>query len=154
MVPKDQLASAKGYGFSFDSKKVAMGPAFLNMRLMCVCLGRAIRRHLDFNPDNCNFLDEKKKSKQGLVISSPKVDLTDSSGSVPSAFSYNLKEQLKIKDMKGIAEEEYDEDFERSIGQTSISPKMFEVPKDIQPKRKSEAFQLPPINQAKPSSPK
>jgi hypothetical protein len=43
---KDEKIEARNYGHSFGSKKVAMGPGFVNMRYMCHCLGRAIMRHL------------------------------------------------------------------------------------------------------------
>jgi hypothetical protein len=39
---------AKDYGYSFGSKKVEMAPGFVNLRFMCHCLAKAIKRHLDF----------------------------------------------------------------------------------------------------------
>ena len=58
---------------------------------MCLCLARAIKRHIDFNPNDCNFLDEKKEKKQKID------ELEESGDSVPSNFTYNLKRDLKIR---------------------------------------------------------
>jgi hypothetical protein len=44
-----------------NSKKVAQGPTFFNLRIMCHCLGRAMRRHCDFSKDTNWFLDEIKE---------------------------------------------------------------------------------------------
>lgn len=44
-------------GYSFDSKKMAMGPAFFNLRLICDCLGRALRRHIEYSQGVFWFLD-------------------------------------------------------------------------------------------------
>lgn len=48
LSPGSQMA-AKMYGHSFNSKKVSQGPTFFNLRLMCVCVGRAIFRHIEFS---------------------------------------------------------------------------------------------------------
>ena len=37
------------YGYSFNSKWVAQGPTFFNLRIMCMCLGKAMKRHIDFS---------------------------------------------------------------------------------------------------------
>jgi len=56
------------FGHSFDSKKMAMGPAFFNLRLICDCLGRAIRRHIDYSQGIHWFLDELKEAKKERKI--------------------------------------------------------------------------------------
>jgi hypothetical protein len=46
------------YGYSFGSKKVNMGPAFLDLKVMCKALGRAIMKHLQFSKGSYLFLDD------------------------------------------------------------------------------------------------
>lgn len=45
----DEKKKAKDYGHSFGSKKVEMAPGFVNLRFMCHCLAKGIKRHLDFS---------------------------------------------------------------------------------------------------------
>ena len=71
---------AKDYGFSFGSKKVAMGPGFINLRFMCHCLARAIKRHIDFSKGEHWFL-------QDLQAEADNIDLE---------FSYQLPADLKL----------------------------------------------------------
>lgn len=40
------------------SKKVAQGPGYVNLRFMCYCLAKAIKKHMDFNPTNAHFLHD------------------------------------------------------------------------------------------------
>ena len=49
MIDKYLKNKAINYGYSFNSKKVAMGPTYFNIRIICECLGRAIRKHIDFS---------------------------------------------------------------------------------------------------------
>ena len=49
LLSKDLKNEAFNAGYSFNSKKMAMGPAFFNLRIMCDCLGMAIKRHIDFS---------------------------------------------------------------------------------------------------------
>ena len=35
-----------------------MGPSFFNLRLICDCIGRALRRHIDYSHSEFWFLDE------------------------------------------------------------------------------------------------
>lgn len=49
MLEECEKQALKNFGYSFNSKKMAMGPAFFNLRLICDCLGRALRRHLDYS---------------------------------------------------------------------------------------------------------
>ena len=49
---------------SFNSKKMAMGPAFFNVRIICECLGKAIKRHIIFSQNKYWFLDELNKAKK------------------------------------------------------------------------------------------
>jgi len=69
LLGKDDKAEAMNYGYSFNSKKVAQGPTFFNLRIMCHCLGKALKRHIEFSkgpggkpqhePETiCWFLDE------------------------------------------------------------------------------------------------
>ena len=58
LLEKTEMKEARDYGFSFHSKKVSMGPAFLNLRFMCHCLARAIKMHLDFNDSNALFMQD------------------------------------------------------------------------------------------------
>ena len=58
LLDKVEKAGARDYGFSFGSKKVAMGPGFMNLRFMCHCLARAIKRHLEFSKGIHWFLQD------------------------------------------------------------------------------------------------
>ena len=49
---------AREYGFSFASKKVGQAPSVVNLRFMCHCLARAVKKHLDFNPNDEHFLQD------------------------------------------------------------------------------------------------
>ena len=49
LIDKTDKLNAKEYGYSFGSKKVAMGPGFVNLRFLCHCLARAIKRHIEFS---------------------------------------------------------------------------------------------------------
>jgi hypothetical protein len=64
LLSPDQRNEAMDYGFSFNSKKMAMGPAFFNVRIICDCLGKALRRHIDFSQNEFWFLDELHKAKK------------------------------------------------------------------------------------------
>lgn len=67
------------YGFSFGSKKVSMGPAFLNLKAMCFCLAKAILRHLEFSRGTFLFLEDLRKQEEEAV-----------------EFSYKFNSNLKI----------------------------------------------------------
>ena len=58
LLDKQDKIDARDYGYSFGSKKVAMGPGFINLRFMCHCLARAIKRHLDFSRGEHWFLQD------------------------------------------------------------------------------------------------
>lgn len=49
LIDMDEKKKAKDYGHSFGSKKVEMAPGFVNLRFMCHCLAKGIKRHLDFS---------------------------------------------------------------------------------------------------------
>jgi len=49
---------AVSHGYSFGSKKVNMGPAFLDLKVVCQCLARAIMRHLQFSKGIYMFLED------------------------------------------------------------------------------------------------
>ena len=63
LVSPDRKKEAMKYGYSFNSKKVAQGPTFFNLRLMCQYLGIAIKRHIDFSRNTYWFLDELNEVK-------------------------------------------------------------------------------------------
>jgi len=96
-----------------------MGPAFFNMRIICDCLGKAIRRHIDFSEGEYWFLDDKKEAKKEIKHQMQNLDLADSADSGITQFSYQFKEELKIKE-KSDKNKEDENDFERSIDQTSF----------------------------------
>lgn len=58
LLDKSEKLEAQEYGHSFGSKKVAMGPGFMNLRFMCHCLARAIKRHLEFSNGEHWFLQD------------------------------------------------------------------------------------------------
>jgi len=43
---------------------MAMGPAFFNLRIICDCLGMAMKRHIDFSEGEYWFLDDKAAAKK------------------------------------------------------------------------------------------
>ena len=49
LIDQEDREDAMKYGYSFNSKKVAQGPTFFNLRIMCHCLGKAMKRHIDFS---------------------------------------------------------------------------------------------------------
>lgn len=59
-----------------------MGPAFLDLKIMCKCLARAIMRHLLFSRGMYMFLDDLKQAEE----------LPDD-----IEFSYKFKDDLKIQ---------------------------------------------------------
>ena len=58
LLEKDARQEAVDYGYSFGSKKVNMGPAFLNLRVMCKCLAKAIMKHLQYSKGTYLFLED------------------------------------------------------------------------------------------------
>lgn len=95
LLDKQEKLQAREYGYSFGSKKVAMGPGFINLRFMCHCLARAIKRHLDFSKGVHWFL-------QDLQAEQNDIDLE---------FSYQLPPDLKLTlNPKGIRISSDDED--------------------------------------------
>lgn len=56
LLDKKEKDEARDYGHSFGAKKVAMGPGFVNLRFMCHCLARAIKRHIEFSKGEHWFL--------------------------------------------------------------------------------------------------
>ena len=66
LLGKAAKEDAMLYGYSFNSKQVAQGPTFFNLRIMCQALGRALRRHCDFSKDTFNFLDEMRENDDDL----------------------------------------------------------------------------------------
>ena len=60
LIERKERFDALNYGYSFGSKKVNMGPAFLNLKVMCQCLARAIMKHLQFSQGKYLFLDDLK----------------------------------------------------------------------------------------------
>ena len=58
LLDKTEKMDAQKYGHSFGSKKVTMGPGFVNLRFMCHCLARAIKRHLEFSKGVHWFLQD------------------------------------------------------------------------------------------------
>ena len=56
LIDRAEHQGAWAHGYSFNSKKMAMAPVFFNVRLICDCVGRAIKRHIEFSHQDC--LDE------------------------------------------------------------------------------------------------
>ena len=124
LIHKDEKKLAVEHGYSFGSKKVAMGPAFFNLRLICDCLGRALRRHMDYSYGVFWFLDDLQKAKKVLKKQQKEGTdtLADSGVSDVTAFSYGFNENLKLNqqindretslDRDSVAEEIDDMDLE------------------------------------------
>lgn len=115
-----------------------MAPVFFNVRLICDCVGRAIKRHIEFSHQDCLdepedtqkdpywFLDQMKEAKQEAkkqkreevkLLGKQEGENIEESGDL-SAFSYNFKDELKItttkKDKPEEGEQEEEEDFDRN----------------------------------------
>ena len=80
LLDKSEKAEAREYGYSFGSKKVSMGPGFMNLRFMCHCLARAIKRHLEFSKGVHWFLQDLQASENDDELE----------------FSYQLPPDLKL----------------------------------------------------------
>jgi hypothetical protein len=110
-----------------------MAPAYFNLRIICDCLGRAIRKHIDFSQTyNGNelvsanwFLDElyeaKKKAKQEkrelkrelAVFTGKELEESATSNATDiTNFSYKFKDDLKISATKRKDDSDED-DFDR-----------------------------------------
>ena len=68
LLDKSEMVEARDYGYSFGSKKVSMGPGFVNLRFICHCLARAIRRHLEFSQGHHWFLQDLQKDKDDIDL--------------------------------------------------------------------------------------
>ena len=79
-MEKTEKMTAKEYGYSFGSKKVAMGPGFMNLRFMCHCLARAIKKHLEFSRGEHWFLQDLQKEQDDIDLE----------------FSYQLPPDLRL----------------------------------------------------------
>ena len=72
-----------------------MGPGFVNLRFMCHCLARAIKRHLEFSKGVHWFLQ----------------DLQQESDDIDLEFSYQLPPDLKLTlNPKGVRVNDTDDD--------------------------------------------
>jgi hypothetical protein len=78
LIEKGEKHVAVDYGYSFGSKKVNMGPAFLNLRVMCECLARALSKHMEFSKGIYLFLEDLEKAEDD------------------NKFSYHFKKDLKL----------------------------------------------------------
>jgi hypothetical protein len=94
LVTPVRKKDAKLYGYSFNSKQVAQGPAFFNLRIMCHCLGHAIKRHLDFSRNTFWFLDELNEAKENEKAFG--LDEKDVEDLAMFDFSYKFHSDLKI----------------------------------------------------------
>jgi len=134
LIGKEQKAEQCNYGYSFNSKRMAMGPAFFNIRIICDCVGRAIRRHMDFSKGHW-FLDElneaKKQRKRELRAQrqgAEPTNIEESGNSNATAFTYQFKEELKIKttgNKQTISDS--DDEFDRNDGSYSIDDAEIDV---------------------------
>lgn len=85
------------YGHSFNSKRVAQGPTFFNLRIMCHCLGKALRRHIEFSGSDCWLLDELEEAKaKGLGGDGKDQGDTEPTSPDQLDFSYRFRDDLKI----------------------------------------------------------
>ncbi len=88
LLEKDERTTAKEYGFSFGSKKVNMGPAFLNLDVMCRCLAKAVKKHLDYSKGKFLFIE----------------DLQEESDRLQADFSYKFNTNLKFPSIEQMEE--------------------------------------------------
>lgn len=79
---------AVSHGYSFGSKKVNMGPAFLDLKVVCQCLARAIMRHLQFSKGIYMFLEDLQQAEHSV-----------------DEFSYKFGQNLKLGTAESIPKE-------------------------------------------------
>lgn len=133
LLEKHEQEREFNLGYSFDSKKMAMGPAFFNLRLICDCLGRALRRHIEYSQGVFWFLDQLKEAKQErkdlkkqlaqfkLNQADRPTDVEESGVSDLTAFTYDFKDDLKLSaSRRKRAEDEAEPDLERNIDDVDI----------------------------------
>ena len=85
------------YGYSFNSKRVAQGPTFFNLRIMCHCLGKALKRHIEFSGGTFWLLDELEEAKaKGLGGDDKDQGETERADLDQLDFSYHFQDDLKI----------------------------------------------------------
>lgn len=87
------------YGFSFGSKKVNMGPAFLNLKIMCKCLAKAIMKHLIFSKGKYLFLEDLQNSYQDIDVE----------------FSYKFKKNLKLGNIQSPKSNDHEESKQSNL---------------------------------------
>lgn len=95
LITKDEVKEAKDFGQSLGSKKVAQGPGYVNLRFMCYCLAKAIKKHLDFNPTNAHFLHDITT----IVDNGPEL-----------GFTYDFKMKVTLNPSKPDKEQECGEE--------------------------------------------
>ena len=136
LVDPEEHQDVWRHGYSFNSKKMAMAPVFFNVRMICDCVGRAIRRHIEFSHRDCLehpdeeskepywFLDQMKEAKQEAKKQKKeeakdlgKQDENIEESGDMSAFSYKFKDELKITTTKkdeANGQQQEEEDFDRN----------------------------------------
>lgn len=84
-----------------------MGPGFINLRFMCHCLARAIKRHLEFSKGEHWFLQDLQQEQDDIDLE----------------FSYQLPPDLKLTlNPKGVRVSSDDEDDVNPFQREDQSP--------------------------------
>ena len=95
------------HGHSFGSKKVAMGPGFVNLRFMCHCLARAIKRHLEFSRGEHWFLQDLQQEEDNIDLE----------------FSYKMPDDMRLTlNPKGVRVGYEDDDEDEAFQRGDASP--------------------------------
>mmetsp|Transcript_36783 Transcript_36783/g.27220 ORF Transcript_36783/g.27220 Transcript_36783/m.27220 type:complete len:120 (+) Transcript_36783:464-823(+) len=81
-----------------------MGPGFLNLKLMCSCLARAVMKHLEFSHGEYLFLEDLKEQKTLEEYKETDEEFK---------FSYHFKKDLKLNGKKD--EEENDDSLKNFV---------------------------------------
>ena len=110
-LTEEELKDAKRYGYSFNSKQVAQGPHFFNLRTMCECFGRALAKHVDFSETDGTarwLLDEDDKQFSYAF----KDDLKITTDLQKAKEMHPPEEEVEVKEMEATFAEYTQDDFE------------------------------------------
>lgn len=125
-------------GYSYGSKKMAMGPTFFNLRIVCECLGRALRRHLEFSFGVFWFLDDRAQAR---AITRGQGEGEAVHDSAKTQFSYKFEDALKLNQEVNEIEDSFDRDIDEVDLQVAVAKDIEEEAK-VEKMRKEEIMKL------------
>lgn len=138
LLSKELRAEAVGLGHSFGSKKVAAGPTFFNLRIVCECLGRALRRHLEFSFGVFWFLDDRAQAR---AITKGQTGDEEPHDSAKTQFSYKFEDALKLNQTVNEIEDSFDRDIDEVDLQIAVTQEIREEA-NVEKMRRQEIMKL------------